>query len=136
MALKSIGLKRFNALAAHSRSPAAAFISEELDWFSNDDESLIATLMRDTEDGDFVGIILGRDQSGRYRCIDCLNGHETPEQAVTWIDRAIAWHGRDARGRLNFCVRSLGDLSTAAGVACDERPARWASRWCHATRPS
>jgi len=97
MALKSIGLKRFNALAAHSRSPAAAFISEELDWFSNDDESLIATLMRDTEDGDFVGIVLGRDLTGRYRCIDCLNGHETPEQAVAWIDRAIAWHGRDAQ---------------------------------------
>ena len=39
------------------------------------------------------------------------------------------------RGCLNFCVRGLADLSTAAGVACDERPTRWASRWCHATRP-
>ena len=26
------------------------------------------------------------------------------------------------------CVRRLRDLSTAAGVACDERPTRWASR--------
>jgi hemolysin D len=38
-------------------------------------------------------------------------------------------------GCLKFCVRGFGDLSTAAVVACDERPTRWASRWCHATRP-
>ena len=29
----------------------------------------------------------------------------------------------------NICVKGFGaDLSTAAGVACDERPTRWASR--------
>jgi hypothetical protein len=27
-----------------------------------------------------------------------------------------------------LCVRRSNDLSTAAVVACDERPARWASR--------
>lgn len=32
----------------------------------------------------------------------------------------------DARVSL---LTSLCDLSTAAGVACDERPARWASQW-------
>jgi hypothetical protein len=33
------------------------------------------------------------------------------------------------RGASGFlCVRRLGDLSTAAGVACDERPTRWAIR--------
>ena len=35
----------------------------------------------------------------------------------------------EARGASGFlCVRPLEDLSTAAGVACDERPTRWASR--------
>lgn len=32
-----------------------------------------------------------------------------------------------------LCARRCVDLSTAAGVACDERPTRWASR-SHATR--
>lgn len=49
MALNRITLARFNALAAHSRSPVAAFVSRERDWFSNDDETLIATLMLDTK---------------------------------------------------------------------------------------
>jgi putative transposase len=34
-----------------------------------------------------------------------------------------------------LCVRRLGDLSTAAVVACDERPTRWASRGRILTRP-
>ncbi len=43
----------------------------------------------------------------------------------------------DAKGDcLNFCVRGAQDLSTAAVVACDERPTRWASRRGHATRRS
>jgi hypothetical protein len=79
MAVQRIDIQRFNALAAHSRSPAAAFISRELDWFANDTETLLATLMLDTEDGDYVGIILGRDESGRFRCIDIGSpGHAPP----------------------------------------------------------
>jgi hypothetical protein len=34
-----------------------------------------------------------------------------------------------------LCVRRLGDLSTAAVGACDERPTRWASRGRILTRP-
>jgi hypothetical protein len=37
----------------------------------------------------------------------------------------------DSLGRTNpnICVKGFGaDLSTAEGVACDERPTRWASR--------
>jgi len=96
MAIKRIDLKRFNALAAHSRSPAAAFVSEELDWFSNEDESLLAVLLLDTVDADYVGVILGRDEARRFRCIDAQASLPTPEAAIEWIERAIAWHGRDA----------------------------------------
>ena len=32
------------------------------------------------------------------------------------------------QGLSEFLCAGLGDLSTAAGVACDERPTRWASR--------
>ena len=97
MPIKRIDLKRFNALAAHTRSPAAAFVSQELDWFSNEDESLLATLMLDTIDNDYVGIILGRDEGGRYRCIDVVASLPSQEEAFAWIERAVAWHGRDAQ---------------------------------------
>ena len=97
MPLKKLDIKRFNALAAHTRSPAAAYISRELDWFSNDDESLLATLMLDTVDDDYVGIILGRDESGRFRCIDVQSSISTSDEAVAWIEHTIAWHGRDSQ---------------------------------------
>lgn len=96
MPVKRIDLKRFNALAAHSRSPAAAFVSDELDWFSNEDESLLAVLLLDTVDGDYVGVVLGRDEARRFRCIDVQASLPTPEAATEWIARAITWHGRDA----------------------------------------
>jgi len=97
MPIKRMDLKRFNALAAHSRSPAAAFISREIDWFSNENESLIATLMIDTVDNDFVGIILGRDETGQFRCVDVECSIATQELASTWIERAIKWHERDGQ---------------------------------------
>ncbi len=97
MATHRLDIKRFNALAAHARSPAAAYISRELAWFANDSETLLATLMLDTEDDDFVGIILGRDEAGRFRCIDCMAGIPTQDEAAAWIDRAMAWHGRDGQ---------------------------------------
>lgn len=97
MAIVRINLQRFNALAAHSRNPAAAIVSREMDWFANETETLLATLMLDTEDDDFVGIILGRDEGGRFRCIDVASGIPTPEEASAWIERAMAWHGRDGQ---------------------------------------
>ena len=93
--IKPIDIKRFNALASHTRSPAAAFISEELGWFANKDESILAVLLRDTIDNDFVGIILGRDESGKFRCFDLQATIEDKETAMTWIEGAIKWHSRD-----------------------------------------
>jgi hypothetical protein len=96
MLIKSIDIKRFNALAAHTRSPAAAYISQELQWFSNDEETLLGVLLLDTVDDDFVGVILGRDEGGRFRCIDVESSIPTQEVAAGWIERTIRWHGRDA----------------------------------------
>lgn len=95
--MKRIDIKRFNALAAHSRSPAAAYMSRELAWFANETETLLATLLLDTVDGDYVGVILGRDEGGRFRCIDVEAGIPTEEEAQAWIGRAMKWHGRDGQ---------------------------------------
>ena len=34
--VKEMDEKRFNAIAGYSRSPAAAYVSRELGWYSND----------------------------------------------------------------------------------------------------
>lgn len=89
--IKNIDIKRFDALAAHSRSPAAAYMSEELEWLSNDDESILGVVLRDTIDNDFVGILLGRDEGKRFRAFDVMASIETIEEASQWVKGGIKW---------------------------------------------
>lgn len=76
-----IDLKRFTALVGPSRSPRAAFCSKEIDWFSNEDESVLGVLLLDTIDNDYVWLTLGRDEIGRYRNFDLEACIETQEEA-------------------------------------------------------
>lgn len=64
--VKELDEKRFNSIAGYSRSPGAAYVSKELGWFSNEDESLIGVLLLDIIDFDYVGVVLGRDEGGRF----------------------------------------------------------------------
>ncbi|MBL1638687.1 glycosaminoglycan attachment protein, partial [Acinetobacter baumannii] len=48
--IKNLDIKRFNALAAQSRSPAAAYMSEELEWYADSDEIVLGIVLRDTID--------------------------------------------------------------------------------------
>jgi len=84
--------KRFNALASHSRSPAAAYISRELGWFANEDESIIGVLLLDVVDDDYAAVVLARDENGAYRAIDVESSIDTKGNAVTWLHGAMRWH--------------------------------------------
>jgi hypothetical protein len=59
---KADDAKRFNALAAQARSPAAAYTSEELVWYANAAETVIGVILLDTINDDYVAIVLGRDE--------------------------------------------------------------------------
>lgn len=84
--------KRFNALAAQSRSPAAAYMSEELAYFTDDNEIVLGLVLRDTIDNDFVGVLFGRDEGGRFRAFDVEASIETQEEATNWVKGGIKWH--------------------------------------------
>lgn len=76
-----IDLKRFTALVGPSRSPRAAFFSKEIDWFCNQDESVLGVVLLDTVDNDYVWLTLGRDEIGRYRNFGVEASIETQEEA-------------------------------------------------------
>jgi hypothetical protein len=44
-------------------------MADEIRWFEHADERVVATLIRDREDQDYAGVIMGRDQKGRFRCV-------------------------------------------------------------------
>lgn len=90
--VKRIDVKRFRALVSHSRQAQLPFICEELDWLADDNEIVLGCLVQDKTDLDFGGIILGKDEEGRYRCFDATANIETKEEALSWICNTIKWH--------------------------------------------
>ena len=90
--VKTLDKKRFNALAGFSRSPAATYISEELAWYSNEDETVIGVVLHDLIDDDFAVVVLARDEGGRFRAFDVESSIDTGELARGWLERAIKWH--------------------------------------------
>jgi hypothetical protein len=89
--IKALDEKRFNALAAYTRSPAAAYISQELAWFSNEGETILGVLLLDTIDNDYVSIVLGPDEAGRFRAFD-VESFPDQESAIRWLHNTITWH--------------------------------------------
>lgn len=95
MKINTLDKKRFDALVYQSRSPAAAYVSEEISWWASSDESVLGVVILDTVDNDFLGIVLGRDEVGKFRAFDISESFETVEKAETWLHRAVKWHSRD-----------------------------------------
>src|SRR6185369_3205864 len=72
MAVKSISLRRFDILAAYTRQPSAFLLSEELEHLATDGDRVLGVLLKDKIDGDYGGLVLGKDESGQYRCVEPL----------------------------------------------------------------
>ena len=64
--LKALSQPRFEALL-YRRSPFTWYLFEELEWWSSEDESLLATITLDGIDQDYAYVVLGRDETGVFR---------------------------------------------------------------------
>ncbi|WP_321392211.1 hypothetical protein [uncultured Desulfuromusa sp.] len=104
--ITELSQKRFDALAGHARTPAAAFVSNELAWYKNSDETVIATLLLDIIDNDYAVIILARDEGRRFRCIDLTVSIKTEKEAREWLFNALKWHS--SVGVKNFTQGDIG----------------------------
>lgn len=75
MQIKPLTKPRFDSLL-YRKEPIANLIFEAREWWATDDETLIATAGIDLFDHDFSWVILGRDETGVFRCIEnktCFN---------------------------------------------------------------
>lgn len=95
MLVRSIDLTRFNILAAYTRLPTAFLLSEELEHFATDGDRVLGVLIRDKVDDDYAGLVLGKDESGQYRCVDILAFTNLCDSAREDLTRALGnWHLR------------------------------------------
>ncbi|MDM7109698.1 glycosaminoglycan attachment protein [Klebsiella pneumoniae] len=121
--IKNLDIKRFNALAAQSRSPAAAYMSEELEGYADSDEIVLGIVLRDTIDSDFVGIILGRDEGDRFRAFDVKASIPTQEEARVWVHGGIKWYaGKGERTFLQGDESKDLDLFTPVVPVAKQHP--------------
>ncbi|MEQ5572911.1 hypothetical protein ABN306_08765 [Providencia huaxiensis] len=67
--INPISLSRFNALATYARNPQVKMQSQELEWFETSDRKVLGTLLLDTIDNEYLGVIFSRDLNKRYRFI-------------------------------------------------------------------
>jgi len=65
--MQPISKLRFEALAGYARQPQTVVYSEELAWFEHGGERVLGIVIRDRTDGDYSGVVFGRDERLRYR---------------------------------------------------------------------
>lgn len=78
--MKRLSQARFNALC-YSRQPPAAFMSREVEWWSDLDERILGAVLLDTTDQDWFWIALGRDEKALFRAIDLECSLKTQRKA-------------------------------------------------------
>ena len=67
--MREISKARFEALS-YARVPLVKTMSEEIAWFSNENNAVLGSILSDKIDKDYVVIVLGRDEVGVFRWID------------------------------------------------------------------
>jgi hypothetical protein len=87
--MKPISFERFEALAAYARAPAARIYGEELGWYEHANERLLGLIIRDRSDGDYSGMMLGRDRKLRYRWVDAVLFNPSRRRAEVDLRRAM-----------------------------------------------
>jgi hypothetical protein len=90
--VKEIDVNRFSALVVESRKPQAAYISEELAWYANEEETVLGVLLLDLIDNDYAAVIFKRDEGERFRAITAKASFSNASEATAWIERNILWH--------------------------------------------
>ncbi len=87
--MQSISKLRFDALAGYIRRPEALLVSEELEWYSEGNDRIVAVIIRDTVDDDFTSVILGRDKKGRFRAVHLLTFSQSVEATRAELQPAM-----------------------------------------------
>jgi hypothetical protein len=64
-------------------------IVREIEWWTIEDESLIATITEDIDDHDYGYVVLGRDETGVFRAIQVNCSYDSAEEARKRMEEAI-----------------------------------------------
>lgn len=94
MSATTITRERFEALC-YSRTPLVERISEEREWWANNDEKNLGIVLFENPDQQWFWIVLGRDERGVFRCVDIQVSIDTKEEASQLLKSNLSeWETR------------------------------------------
>lgn len=85
-----INRARFGIFAIGTRMAQMFGMAHEVSWWASADENIIGTIAMDYADEEYNGIILARDEMGRFRCTEPLASKKTKEKAELGLRMRIA----------------------------------------------
>lgn len=89
MSMRKICKARFEALS-YARIPLVKMMSEDIEWYTNDNYAVLGAILHDKVDNDFVAIVLGRDEAGVFRWIDGQASIATIDSARTTLTEKMS----------------------------------------------
>lgn len=92
--MRKISKARFEALS-YARVPYVKMISDEIEWYSNENNAVLGTILADNIDNDYVAMVMGRDEAGVFRFIDMCHSIESIEEARSTLIEKMELHSKD-----------------------------------------
>ncbi|WP_345848854.1 hypothetical protein [Shewanella algae] len=92
--MRKISKVRFEALS-YARMPLVKIMSDEIEWYANENNAILGTILHDYTDDDYVAVVLGRDEAGVFRWIDGLAGIESIDEARATLSEKIIEQSRE-----------------------------------------
>lgn len=109
-----ISRARFGIYAIGTRMAQMFGMSHEVSWWATSDERILGTIAFDYQDEEFTGIILARDEMGRFRCTEPLIPQKNQLRAEIGLRNRIAeiikTNNIDAYGQQGDTTNSPLDL--------------------------
>lgn len=81
---------RFGVFAIGTRMAQMFGLAHEVSWWASADNTIIGTIAFDYEDEEYNGIILARDEMGRFRCTDYVTSQKKKDKAEYALRMRIA----------------------------------------------
>lgn len=95
--VKQLSPERFNAYVDWTRSPHVGDFTGELEWYADAPERVLGVVVHDHTDQDFGYVILGRDEAGRFRCIDLKVSMPNPGMARSRLKVALRKYSENGK---------------------------------------
>lgn len=87
--MKLVSPLRFDALAGYVRDPRFFFVGEDVGYFEEGNERVLGVLVRDQIDNDYGGVVLARDRSLKFRCVDMIEFLEDRGRAEAELGKKL-----------------------------------------------